>query len=335
MLDSQLQSFFSRGPFVGAGTVGEQYEELLQHGFEGGMTAGLSEGRDVGYWVGLTAALQALPAELRKAVSLPEEALPTVRATEARMRRLAKERFDQSNEETRQRAERFEASDGASETPGAAAALTVIEPGEESQVFASWAPDAVRMANAAVGQRADRTAQLLILGLPHRVFLHGQPDLSAGSAAAGNVAAAPPGGSGLEELIAAVASSPGRAPRFVAQGCTAASEGFRSLGAWPSSAPPLTPKSLPAEQLLPLLRKRRQANATSAAEITGDDSIEDMRVHGRVYAVDDNGLAALDALHCNGTRSSIEITLEPGGSDVGCGGTIICQCWTLQQNPPA
>eukprot|EP01043_Picozoa_sp_COSAG02_P006027 COSAG02_NODE_168_length_31711_cov_68.337973_10_plen_309_part_00 len=308
---------------------------MLQHGFEAGMSAGLSEGRDVGYWVGLTAALQALPAELRKAVSLSEDELPTVNATEARVRRLAKERFDQSNEGTRQRAERFEASDGASETSGAAATLTVIEPGEESQVLASWAPDGVRMQNAAVAQRADRTAQLLILGLPHRVFLHGQPDLSAESAAAGGVAAVPPGGSGLEELIAAVAPSPGRAPRFVSQGCTAASEGFSSHGAWPSSAPPLTPQSLPAEQLLPLLKKARQANPTSAAEIIGDDSKEDMRVHGRVYAVDDNGLAALDALHCNGTRGSIEITLEPGSSDVGGGGTIICQSWTLQQNPPA
>ena len=60
-------------------TAGEQYEERLQHGFEGGMTAGLSEGRDMGYWLGVTAALQALPADLREAVSVKEETLPIVR----------------------------------------------------------------------------------------------------------------------------------------------------------------------------------------------------------------------------------------------------------------
>ena len=43
------------------------------------MTAGLSEGRDVGYWLGVSAALQALPAELREAVAVKEETLSAVR----------------------------------------------------------------------------------------------------------------------------------------------------------------------------------------------------------------------------------------------------------------
>lgn len=303
-------------------TVGEQYEELLQHGFEAGMTGGLTEGRDVGYWVGVTAALQALPAELREAVSLPEEEIPTVGAAQARVRQLATERFEQANETLRQRAERFEASNGVSEESLAPSGLLVLEPGNETQLLAPWAREATPNATAA------RMPQPLMLGLPHRVFIHSQPDLAVQGA---ELDSGDPGPPSIEELGAAVSSPTGRLPRLVSSDGWTASEDFCSVGSWPSSLPSPRLHTPLAEHLLPLLKKRRQDNGTAA----GGDATS-TRVHGRVYAVDDAWLATLDKLHSNGTRCSVEITLPSHAADAtdaagaGVRDAIICQSWLSQ-----
>ena len=76
----------------------------------------------------------------------------------------------------------------------------------------------------------------------------------------------------------------------------------------------------------------------AAAEID-ENTGEEGCVHGRVYAVDDKWLAALDALHCQGTRGSVEIALRSsaadaaGATDARGAETIICQSWLLQVDP--
>ena len=350
-------------------TIGYQYEDLLQHGFEGGMTAGLGEGRDVGYWVGVTAALQALPPGLRAAASLPEESLPVVAAAGERMQRLASERFEQTSAVLQQRAERFEASEGASEQHGggeAASPLAVLEPGDESRVLAAWAPGADQAASSAA-PAPPPAAQPLMLGLPHRVFIHSQSagglaeidGAAGGGSAAAASATADDAAPGLEELVAASSAAAAaaavaaarRPPRFVARGCCVGSFTSHPLVADASAAAEAVVAA--GERRLTLLRRKEGEGAAGAAE-GGVESGEGQggRVWGQVYAVDDHWLAALDAMYSSasgassagGARSSVEITLGADDGDhsvVGSGvgraahTTIICQAWLLPQEAEA
>ena len=278
-------------------TVGFQYEELLQFGFENGMTAGLSEGRDAGYWVGVAAALQALPPELRAAAKLTPAAMPAVAAAAERMRRAAHAQFDQENMQLQQRAARFEASNDPDAAGGGGrrgsgvqqacqreppSPLASLASPEERQLLAAWAPRTA--APPITSGSGSAAAQPLMLGLPHRVFVHG--DFA--------VAMSRPRG------LQRVASAAGKPPRLVSQGRTAQLYGS-------------------ADSLLALARPI--------------GTLDGEYVSGVVYAVDDGCLASLDALHSGGARQAVPITLL--GDEQKETEAVLAQCWVVTSDAAA